>query len=220
VTEGELLQKLDDLNEDHSVHGVLLQMPLDSENTIDSHLATNRILSSKDVDGLTTINQGKVATGDLGTGFIPCTPAGCMDLIKKSGVKIQGAKAVVVGESIPAKIFASYSSKMICFLFRRVGRSKIVGTPVAELLKWHHATVTVCHSKSILEDSVKEADILVVAIGSPLFVKGSWVKPGAVVIDCGINSVDDSSKKAGYRLVGDVDFEEASKVTLIVERKF
>ena len=97
VTEGELFQKLDELNEDHSVHGILLQMPLDCVDPIDSHLATNRVLCSKDVDGLTTINEGKIATGDLGTGFIPCTPAGCMDLIKKSGVKIEGATAVVVG---------------------------------------------------------------------------------------------------------------------------
>lgn len=98
VTEGELLQKLDELNEDPSVHGILVQMPLDCEESIDSHLVTNRVLSSKDVDGLTTINEGKIATGDLDSGFVPCTPAGCLDLIKKSGVTIQGANAVVIGE--------------------------------------------------------------------------------------------------------------------------
>lgn len=92
-----------------------------------------------------------------------------------------------------------------------------MGTPIAELLKWNNATVTVCHSKTQnLQDIVKTADILVVAIGSPLFVQGDWIKPGAVVIDCGINSLDDSTKKSGYRLVGDVDFETASKVSLFI----
>ena len=164
-------------------------MPLDCDDkTIDSHLVTNRVESGKDVDGLTTINEGKVATGDLKTGFQPCTPAGCMDLIQRSGVQIEGARAVVLG------------------------RSKIVGTPMAELLKWAHATVTTCHSRTKdLESMVKQADILVVGIGIPEKVRGSWIKPGSVVIDCGINSIDDSSRKNGYRLVGDVAYKEASE---------
>lgn len=98
--------------------------------------------------------------------MLPCTPYGCIELIKRSGIKMEGAKAVVLG------------------------RSKIVGTPMSELLKWHHCTVTVCHSKTAdLSERTKEADILVVAIGKPQLVKGSWIKPGAVVIDCGINAV-------------------------------
>lgn len=114
---------------------------------------------------LSTINQGRATIGDL-DGMLPCTPYGCIELIKKSGVKMEGATAVVVG------------------------RSKIVGSPMAELLKWHHCTVTVCHSKTKdLSEICKTADILVLAIGKPMLVKGDWIKPGAVVIDCGINAV-------------------------------
>lgn len=114
---------------------------------------------------LSTINQGRVSIGDL-TGMLPCTPYGCVELIKRSGVKMEGAQAVVVG------------------------RSKIVGSPMAELLKWHHCTVTVCHSKTKdLAEVTRTADILVLAIGKPQLVKGDWIKPGAVVIDCGINAV-------------------------------
>lgn len=114
---------------------------------------------------LHTINEGKVAVGDL-TGFRPCTPNGCIELIKLSGRRIAGAQAVVLG------------------------RSKIVGTPVAELLKWHDATVTVCHSRSVdVEEVTRRADILVVGIGRPEMVRASWIKPGAVVIDCGINTL-------------------------------
>jgi len=190
VTQADILQEVEKLNADPNVHGIIVQMPLKCDDpNIDSHLITNAVSAAKDVDGLTTINEGKIATGDLSTGFLPCTPAGCLDLIKRSGVNIEGSNAVVIG------------------------RSKIVGTPVSELLKWHHATVTVCHSKTKnLEDMVKQADILVVAIGQAEKICGSWIKPGAVVIDCGINAIDDSTKKAGYRLVGDVNFQEASKV--------
>ena len=163
------------MNADPAVHGIIVQMPLGTDEGIkvDSHLVTNKVDPDKDVDGLTTINEGKVATGILDS-FIPCTPAGCLDLIKRSGVKIEGARAVVVG------------------------RSQIVGTPVAELLKWNHATVTICHSKTQnLEEIVGQADILVVGIGQPQFIQGSWIKAGAVVIDAGINSIPDSTKKSG-----------------------
>jgi len=166
-----------------------LTLQLDTTETIDSHLITNAVLPSKDVDGLNIVNEGKVATGDLKTGFLPCTPHGCLKLIEKSGVQISGSTAVVLG------------------------RSKIVGTPISELLKWHNATVTVCHSKTKnLADVCRTADILVVAVGQPQLVRSDWVKPGAVVIDCGINSIPDSSKKSGYRLVGDVAFDEVSKL--------
>ncbi|CAB0005823.1 unnamed protein product [Nesidiocoris tenuis] len=185
TTQIELLNKIKALNNDPSVHGILVQMPLDSVNKIDSHLITDAVSPAKDVDGLNTINEGRVAVGDL-SGFVPCTPFGCMELIKRSGVPIAGSNAVVLG------------------------RSKIVGTPAAELLKWHNATVTVCHSRTKnIEEHVSKADILVVGIGQPRFVKGSWIKKGAVVIDCGINSIPDSTKKSGSRLVGDVDYDEA-----------
>ncbi|KAM0729934.1 C-1-tetrahydrofolate synthase, cytoplasmic [Formica fusca] len=188
TTEIELINKINKLNDDPNVHGIIVQMPLDSVNKINSHLITDLVSPAKDVDGLNTINEGRVAIGDL-SGFLPCTPNGCIELIKRSGVPIAGAQAVVLG------------------------RSKIVGTPVAELLKWHNATVTVCHSKTKnLPDVVRQADILVVGIGQPKLVKGNWIKPGAVVIDCGINPVSDPTKKNGQRLVGDVDYEEAAKV--------
>lgn len=120
----QLLRRLNELNEDPDVHGIIVQMPLDSVNKIDSTLVTDSVSPDKDVDGLNTESQGKVAVGDLVSGFLPCTPNGCLELIKRTGVKIEGSQAVVIG------------------------RSKIVGTPAAELLKWHHATVTVCHSKT------------------------------------------------------------------------
>nr|XP_022911778.1 C-1-tetrahydrofolate synthase, cytoplasmic [Onthophagus taurus] len=188
ITEIELLNKLEKLNGDPKVHGIIVQMPLDCDTNINSHLITDSVSPDKDVDGLNTINEGKVAIGDL-TGFLPCTPNGCIELIKRSGVKIAGSNAVVLG------------------------RSKIVGTPAAELLKWHHATVTVCHSKtSDLKEQCKKADILVVGIGKAELVRGDWIKPGAVVIDCGINAIPDSTKKSGQRLVGDVAYAEAEQV--------
>lgn len=198
------------LNSDKSVHGIIVQLPFDSTEPIDAHYITNLISAEKDVDGLTTINAGNLLHGQVGGGhaFIPCTPNGCLELIKKSGIQIEGATAVVVG------------------------RSKIVGSPMAQLLVWNNATVTICHSRTKnLADVCKTADILVVAIGKPLFVKKDWIKPGkiffvyvflwkfkiesilgAVVIDCGISSIPDSSRKSGSRLVGDVDFEDAKGV--------
>ncbi|KAF9806184.1 hypothetical protein SFRURICE_016383 [Spodoptera frugiperda] len=188
ITETELLAKITSLNESPYVHGIIVQMPLDSVHPIDSHAITDAVSPDKDVDGLNTINEGRVAVGDL-SGFIPCTPAGCVELIKRTGVTIAGKNVVVLG------------------------RSRIVGTPVSELLKWEHATVTVCHSKTKnLSEITKTADILVVAIGRGEMVRGSWIKPGAVVIDCGINPISDPSKKSGQRLVGDVAYEEAVQV--------
>merc|ERR1711970_1564544 len=189
TTQLALLTKIRELNEDPDVHSIIVQMPPDTTENIDSHLITDAVAADKDVDGLCTINEGRVATGDLKSGFLPCTPAGCMKMIEKSGVKVEGANAVVLG------------------------RSKIVGTPVAELLKWNHATVTVCHSRTAnLAAVCRGADILVVAVGRPEMVKSDWVKPGAVVIDCGINSIPDSTKKSGQRLVGDVAYKEVSEV--------
>lgn len=188
ITQDQLLSKIDNLNRDPNVHGVIVQMPLDSDNQIDSHLVTDSVSPDKDVDGLSCINEGRVATGDLSSGFLPCTPHGCMALIHKSGVAVEGATAVVLG------------------------RSKIVGTPMAELLKWNHATVTICHSKTKdLAGVCRSADILVAAVGCPEMVKKDWIKPGAVVIDCGINYVADTSKKSGQRLVGDVEYATAKE---------
>lgn len=153
------------MNLDPKFHGIIVQMPLDSVNKINTHLITDAVATEKDVDGLNTINEGKVAVGDL-SGLLPCTPNGVIELIKRTKLEISGKEAVVLG------------------------RSRIVGTPCAELLKWNHATVTVCHSKTAnLKDVCARADILVVAIGQPEMVRGDWVKKGAVVIDCGINAI-------------------------------
>lgn len=185
TTEEELLSELRRLNADETIHGIILQLPPDCDNKIDAHLATNAICPSKDVDGLTDINAGKLARGDISC-IVPCTPLGCLDLIKRVGVEIRGANAVVLG------------------------RSKIVGSPMADLLVWNDATVTKCHSRTRgLSEVCSQADILVAAVGQAEMVKGNWIKPGAVVIDCGINALPDASKKSGQRLVGDVDFREA-----------
>lgn len=160
------LNQINNLNMDPKFHGIIVQMPLDSTNKINSHLVTDAVSSEKDVDGLNTINEGKIAVGDL-SGLLPCTPNGVIELIKRSGIDMAGKEAVVLG------------------------RSRIVGTPCAELLKWNNATVTICHSKTKdLKEVCSRADILVVAIGQPEMVRGDWIKKGAVVIDCGINAIN------------------------------
>lgn len=185
TTEAELMSELRRLNQDETIHGIILQLPPDCDNKIDAHLATNAIDPAKDVDGLTDVNAGKLARGDVDC-IVPCTPLGCLDLIKRSDVQIRGANAVVLG------------------------RSKIVGSPMADLLVWNDATVTKCHSRTrSLDEVCRQADILIAAVGRSEMVKGSWIKPGAVVIDCGINAIPDATKKSGQRLVGDVDFREA-----------
>ncbi|XP_044520789.1 C-1-tetrahydrofolate synthase, cytoplasmic isoform X1 [Gracilinanus agilis] len=187
-TEAEVLKYITSLNEDPTIHGVLVQLPLDSEKTINVELVANTVAPEKDVDGLNSISAGKLARGDLGDCFIPCTPKGCLELIKETGVQIAGRHAVVVG------------------------RSKIVGAPMHDLLLWNNATVTTCHSKTVqLSEEVNKADILVVATGQPEMVKGEWIKPGAIVIDCGINHVPDSTKPNGKRVVGDVAYNEAKE---------
>jgi len=156
---------------------------------IDTDLVINSIKPDKDVDGLTADNAAKLCRGDLHACVVPCTPRGCLELITRAGMDVRGKRAVVIG------------------------RSKIVGFPMANLLTWNHATVTICHSRTKnMKEIVQEADILVVAIGQANFVKGDWIKPGAVVIDCGINPIPDATKKAGVRLVGDVDYEPASQL--------
>ncbi|KAK4336795.1 hypothetical protein RND71_043574 [Anisodus tanguticus] len=183
IKEDELCKVIKQLNESDLVHGIIVQLPFDCENDINTDLITNLIDPKKDVDGLSNLNAGKLLHGQTkGDCFLPCTPNGCMELIRKSGIKIEGSRAVVIG------------------------RSKIVGSPMAQLLIWANATVTVLHSRSKnIPEIVKEADILVVAIGKAGFVKKEWVKKGAVVIDCGINAIKDETKKSGQRLVGDVE---------------
>jgi methylenetetrahydrofolate dehydrogenase (NADP+) / methenyltetrahydrofolate cyclohydrolase len=190
TSEADLMGLLERLNADPKIHGILVQLPLPKQ--IDSNRALHRIDPRKDVDGFHPENVGKVAVGDP-TGFRPATPYGVQQLLIRTGVETKGAHAVIVG------------------------RSNIVGRPMASLLLLDgpggNATVTVCHSRTRhIEQHTRQADILIVAIGKPEFVSGDMVKPGAVVIDVGVNRVDDPSRKQGYRLVGDVKFDEAKQV--------
>ncbi|OLC11288.1 MAG: bifunctional 5,10-methylene-tetrahydrofolate dehydrogenase/5,10-methylene-tetrahydrofolate cyclohydrolase [Gemmatimonadetes bacterium 13_1_40CM_66_11] len=190
TSEAELMALLERLNANPQIHGILVQLPLPRQ--IDTNRALHRIDPHKDVDGFHPENVGKVAAGDP-TGFRPATPYGVQQLLLRTGVETKGAHAVVVG------------------------RSNIVGRPMAALLLQNgpggNATVTVCHSRTRgIDQYTLQADILIVAIGKPEFVTGDMVKPGAVVIDVGVNRVDDPSKKQGYRLVGDVKFQEAKQV--------
>lgn len=190
ITEADLLALVDRLNADPRIHGILVQLPLPK------HINTGRVLlridPRKDVDGFHPTNVGKVSSGDP-SGFRPATPYGVQQLLLRSGVETTGAHAVIVG------------------------RSNIVGRPMAALLLQDgpggNATVTVCHSRTRNIGAVtREADILIVAMGKPQFVTGEMVRPGAVVIDVGVNRVDDAAAKRGYRLVGDVKFDEVAQV--------
>ncbi|XP_041814803.1 C-1-tetrahydrofolate synthase, cytoplasmic-like [Chelmon rostratus] len=188
ATQDEVLRSIMSVNENPSVHGLIVQLPLDSVDPIDAELITNAVSPEKDVDGLSCINAGKLSRGDLNDCFIPCTPNGCMELIRQTGVSVAGKHAVVIG------------------------RSKIVGAPMHDLLLWNHATVTTCHSKTPdLPEQVGRADILVVGAGRAEMVRGEWVKEGAVVIDCGINHVPDETKASGKRVVGDVHYASANQ---------
>jgi len=194
TSEGELLAILNDLNFKREIHGILVQSPLPPQ--ISGEVVFAAVDPSKDVDGFHPLNVGKLALGDP-TGFSPCTPAGVHELLIRSGVKIDGAHAVVLG------------------------RSRIVGRPVSLILSQRasnaNATVTVCHSRSRnLAEICRSADILIAAIGAPHFVTADMVRDGAVVIDVGINRVEDRTVGKGYRLVGDVDFDAvAPKASLI-----
>lgn len=175
------------LNDDPEVTGILLQLPLPKHLDEESLLAAIKL--TKDVDGFNPINVGRIALRGLAPVFVPCTPAGIMEMLKEYNAPIQGANAVVIG------------------------RSNIVGMPVSLLLTKENATVTICHSKTRdLATITRNADILIAAIGKPGFVTADMVKPGAYVIDVGINSVDDPSRKSGYRLVGDVAYDEVVEV--------
>ncbi|BFG15210.1 bifunctional protein FolD 2 [Prunus yedoensis var. nudiflora] len=187
VSQDDLIAKVHELNANPDVHGILVQLPLPKH--INEEKVLSEISIEKDVDGFHPLNIGKLAMKGREPLFLPCTPKGCLELLSRSGISIKGKKAVVVG------------------------RSNIVGLPVSLLLLKADATVTVVHSHSHDPESIiREADIIIAAAGQAMMIKGSWIKPGAAVIDVGTNAIDDSSRKSGYRLVGDVDFQEACKV--------
>jgi 5,10-methylene-tetrahydrofolate dehydrogenase/methenyl tetrahydrofolate cyclohydrolase len=187
ATQAEVEGLVKDLNADPHVHGILVQLPLPKH--LNEEAILNAISINKDVDGLHPANIGRLAMKGREPLFIACTPNGVMTLIEEAGATFEGANAVVLG------------------------RSNIVGMPVALLLIQRNATVTVCHSRTKnLPEVCRQADILVAAVGRTHIVKRDWVKPGAVVIDVGTNRVDDATAKRGYRLVGDVDFEEVKEV--------
>ncbi len=188
ITQAELFELIDGLNANSEIDGILVQSPLPKH--IDEVAVFRRVAPEKDVDGFHTLNLGKVAQEDP-TGFVSCTPAGIMELLARSGVDLKGKHVVVLG------------------------RSLIVGKPVALLALQKKAgangTVTICHSATTnLPAITRQADVLIAAIGRSEFVTADMVKPGAVVIDVGINRVPDAAKKTGYRLTGDVDFAHVS----------
>jgi 5,10-methylene-tetrahydrofolate dehydrogenase/methenyl tetrahydrofolate cyclohydrolase len=187
ISQEELLKIVRDLNADSDVHGILVQLPLPDH--IDEEEILSAVSLEKDVDGFHPINIGRLSMKRRDPLFVPCTPKGCIELLDRTGVEIEGKRAVVLG------------------------RSNIVGLPVAMLLLHRNATVTICHSRTKdLPSVVREADILIAAVGRAEMVKKDWVKPGAVVIDVGVNAVDDPSSEKGYKLVGDVAFDEVKEV--------
>jgi methylenetetrahydrofolate dehydrogenase (NADP+)/methenyltetrahydrofolate cyclohydrolase len=175
------------LNGDPNVSGILVQLPLPAH--LDEERVLRLISIEKDVDGFSPLNIGRLAQKGRHPLFVPCTPSGCIYLLDQAGIQIEGANAVVLG------------------------RSNIVGMPAALLLVTRNATVTICHSRTRnLPELVRQADILIAAIGKMEMVRGDWIKPGAAIIDVGMNEKPDPTKKKGYRLVGDVNFEEAKEV--------
>lgn len=201
VTQEELMAKIAELNADTKVNGILVQLPLPAH--LDETAVLDAIDVKKDVDGLHPLNTASLCSTSTHIGaqkvnwkdfntipfHIACTPQGCIELLDRSGVSIEGKNAVVIG------------------------RSNLVGMPVAMLLMHRNATVTIVHSRTQnVPEIVKRADIVVAAVGRAEMVRGDWLKEGCVVIDVGINSVDDPSAKRGYRLVGDVNYDEAKEV--------
>jgi 5,10-methylene-tetrahydrofolate dehydrogenase/methenyl tetrahydrofolate cyclohydrolase len=191
ISQEDLEKLVHDLNNDPKVHGILVQLPLPSG--LDEEAVLRAISIEKDVDGFHPINIGRLAQKGREPQFVPCTPAGCITLLKEAGAKLEGANAVIVG------------------------RSNIVGMPAALLLVKENATITICHSRTQdLPGKCREADVLIAAIGRPEMIKGDWIKPGAYVIDVGVNRVDDDSLEKGYRLVGDVAYDEALEVAAAI----
>ncbi len=187
ATQAEVEQLVGELNRDPRVHGILVQLPL--PDGLDEEAILSLISLHKDVDGFHPVNIGRLAMKRREPLFVPCTPAGCIYMLEKTLPSLRGLNAVVLG------------------------RSNIVGMPVALLLVRADATVTICHSRTRdLPWVVRQADVLVAAVGRPQMVRGDWVKPGAVVIDVGINRIEDPSAPKGSRLVGDVAFDEVKEV--------
>ena len=191
MSQEDLLGEIDKLNSDPEVHGILVQAPLPEH--MDERTVFNRVHPNKDVDGFNATNLGKLCQ-EHEDAFISCTPAGIVEIIKRTGIETDGKHVVVLG------------------------RSLIVGKPAGMLFLRKgfpgNATVTFCHSRTAnLKDFVKRADLIIAAIGKPLFVQADMVKEGAVIIDVGINRISDETKKSGYRLVGDVDFEKVAPKT-------
>lgn len=189
TTQDELAALIETLNADRTIHGILVQLPLPKH--LDSEAIIQLILPEKDVDGLSVVNAGKVATGDFKTGLVPCTPAGAMVLVRRvHGADLSGLQAVVIG------------------------RSNLFGKPMAQLLLKANATVTIAHSRTKnLPELCRRADILIAAVGWPEMVKADWVKEGATVIDVGINRIAAPERGEGkMRLIGDVAFSEVAEV--------
>jgi methylenetetrahydrofolate dehydrogenase (NADP+)/methenyltetrahydrofolate cyclohydrolase len=194
TSQTDLIELVDQLNENESVHGILVQMPLPKQ--IDADVILRRVRPEKDVDGFHPVNVGKLLIGER-DGFIPCTPAGIQYMLEVCGVETRGAECVVVG------------------------RSNIVGKPMAALMVQQgpaaDATVTICHSRTRdLALHTRRADILIVAAGRAQMITADMVKPGAVVIDVGMNRIPDATKKSGTRLVGDVDFDRVREVASLI----
>ena len=190
-SQSEVLKLINELNDNVEVHGVLLQLP------VPKHLDDSELIAAisplKDVDGLHPENVGLLAQKGRELRFAPATPSGIIRILEEAGVVLEGANAVVVG------------------------RSNIVGLPIALMLLEANATVTICHSRSKdLAGICRQADVLIAAVGIPEFVRAAWVKPGATVIDVGVNRVEDNSDKRGYRLAGDVHFAEVSEIAGII----
>lgn len=191
ATQKEVEELVTQLNHDPRVHGILVQLPLPEG--LDEEAILSLISLHKDVDGFHPVNIGRLAMKRRDPLFVPCTPAGCLYLLEKTLPTLSGLNAVVLG------------------------RSNIVGMPVALLLVRADATVTICHSRTKdLPSVVRQADVLIAAVGRAEMVRGDWVKPGAVVIDVGINRIEDPSSPKGSRLVGDVAFEEVKEVASFI----
>jgi methylenetetrahydrofolate dehydrogenase (NADP+)/methenyltetrahydrofolate cyclohydrolase len=191
ATQAEVESLVTKLNSEPRVNGILVQLPLPTG--LDEERVLNTISIEKDVDGFNPLNIGRLAQKGRDPLFVPCTAAGVMVMLEKAGVQLEGANAVVIG------------------------RSNIAGMPIALLLVRRNATVTVCHSRTRnLPGLTRTADVLIAAVGRPEMVRGDWVKPGAVVIDVGTNRVEDPTCDKGYRLTGDVYFDEVKEVASVI----
>ncbi len=184
ITEKKIIKTINKLNKNKKIDGIIVQLPLPKH--LDERKILDKIAPEKDVDGLTIQNLGALFAGH--PYFIPCTPAGIIELIKSTRKNLSGKRAVIIG------------------------RSNIVGKPVSILLLKENCTVTICHSKTKnLDKEIKQADILVAAIGRAEYIRGNWIKKGAIVIDVGINRIEDKTSEKGYKLVGDINFKQAYK---------